>query len=56
MIGEKWVNAIALPLLGIGLYLLLVAVPSIDPKNKIENKQNYFMSVRTTWTLESEEV
>ena len=54
--GPKWVNAIALPLLGIGLYLQLVAVRSIDPKNKIENKPNYFRGVRTPWTLESEEV
>ena len=29
---------------------------SIDPKNKIENKPNYFRGVRTPWTLESEEV
>lgn len=49
--GPKWVNAIALPLLGIGLYLLLVAVPTIDPKNKIENKQNALRLIRLSTSL-----
>ena len=49
--GPKWINAIALPILGVGLYLLLVAVPSIDPKNKIENKQNALRLIRLSTSL-----
>ena len=49
--GPKWINAIVLPLLGVGLYLLLVAVPSIDPKNKIENKQNALRLIRLSTSL-----
>ena len=110
--GPKWVNAIMFPVIGLGTYLLLVFLPIIDPKKRIESrqkpiaairiitsmfmvfmyvfimaellgtdlnfsiyiqvgigmlflvlgnymhsiKQNYFIGVRTPWTLENEEV
>lgn len=110
--GPKWVNAIMFPVIGLGTYLLLVFLPMIDPKKRIESrqkpiaairiitsmfmvfmyvfimaesigtdinfsiylqvgigmlflvlgnymhsiKQNYFIGVRTPWTLENEEV
>lgn len=110
--GPKWVNAIMFPAIGLGTYLLLVFLPIIDPKKRIESrqkpiaairiitsmfmvfmyvfimaeslgtdlnfsiyiqvgigmlflvlgnymysiKQNYFIGVRTPWTLENEEV
>ena len=37
--GLKWVNAIALPLLGIGLYLLLVAVDPLTLKIRLKISQ-----------------
>ena len=110
--GPKWINAFMLPGIGVGVYLLLLVLPLIDPKKRISNTQkpisairiftsvffvliyglvmtasfdididlsqylflgigvlflilgnymnsvkpNYFIGIRTPWTLESEEV
>ena len=35
--GPKWVNAIMFPTIGFGTYLLLVFLPLIDPKKRIES-------------------
>lgn len=109
--GEKGWKAFLLPVIGVGVYLLLIFVPYIDPKKKTDNRQkamrvfriilplfftaisiavlyswlggsfqftnvillgigalflffgnymqtlkpNYFIGIRTPWTLESEE-
>lgn len=49
--GPKWMNAIMLPLIGVGLYVLLLVVPIIDPKKKISNIQKPVSAIRIIMSL-----
>ncbi len=44
--GPKWMTAIMLPAIGIGVYFLLLITPLIDPKKKIENTQKPIAAIR----------
>lgn len=44
--GPKWMTAIMLPGIGLGVYLLLLITPLIDPKKKIENSQKPVAAIR----------
>jgi uncharacterized membrane protein len=44
--GPKWVNAIMFPAIGLGTYLLLVFLPLIDPKKRIESTQKPIAAIR----------
>lgn len=44
--GPKWINAIMLPGIGIGLYVLLLFLPLIDPKKKIDHMQKPISAIR----------
>lgn len=44
--GPKWINAIMLPLIGVGIYVLLLVLPKIDPKKKITSIQKPVSAIR----------
>lgn len=44
--GPKWMAAYLFPALGIGIYLLILLVPLIDPKKKIESAQKPVAAIR----------
>lgn len=44
--GPKWINAIMIPLIGVGIYALLLVLPIIDPKKKISNVQKPVSAIR----------
>ncbi len=44
--GPKWVTAIMLPSIGIVVYFLLLFLPSIDPKKRIESTQKPITAIR----------
>ncbi|GAB5465428.1 MAG: hypothetical protein Kapaf2KO_08640 [Candidatus Kapaibacteriales bacterium] len=49
--GPRWINAFLLPVITIGLYFLMLAVPYIDPKKKIESAQRQLSAIRLIITL-----
>ena len=49
--GPRWINAFLMPLIGLGLYFFLLIVPTIDPKNQIENKQEALRIIRIATSL-----
>ncbi len=49
--GPKWVNAFMFPALGLGTYLLLVFLPKIDPKKRIEAAQKPIAAIRTITSM-----
>lgn len=44
--GPKWMNAIMLPVIGIAVYFLLIFLPAIDPKKRIESTQKPIAAIR----------
>lgn len=44
--GPKWINAILIPSIGIVTYLMLVFLPAIDPKKKIQAAQKPIAAIR----------
>ena len=46
--GPKWMNAFLLPAIGVGMYLLLLVTPLLDPKKKIANPQKAMSAIRIT--------
>ncbi len=44
--GPRWINAFMLPGIGVGIYLLLLVLPLIDPKKKISNAQKPIAAIR----------
>ncbi len=49
--GPKWINAIMIPSIGLGIYLLLIFLPSIDPKKKIRSVQKPIAAIRIFMSL-----
>ena len=49
--GPKWINAIMLPLIGVGVYVLLLVLPLIDPKKKISNTQKPVAAIRIVTSI-----
>jgi len=49
--GPKWINAIMLPLIGVGIYVLLLVLPKIDPKKKITSVQKPVSAIRIITSL-----
>jgi uncharacterized membrane protein len=44
--GPKWVNAFMFPAIGLFTYLLLIFLPLIDPKKRIESRQKPIAAIR----------
>ncbi len=44
--GPKWITAIMLPSIGVGVYALLLFLPLIDPKKKITSVQKPVAAIR----------
>jgi uncharacterized membrane protein len=49
--GPKWLNAFLLPVISMGLYFVLLAVPFIDPKQKLEPAQKQLAGIRLILSL-----
>ena len=49
--GPKWINAYLIPLIGVGNYLLILLLPIIDPKKKIQNDQKSISKIRVFISL-----
>ena len=49
--GTKGIEVFILPLLGVGIYLLLLAVPYIDPKRKAASEQKAIRAIRLIFPL-----
>lgn len=49
--GPKWVNALMFPAIALGTYLLLIIVPFIDPKKRIESRQKPIAAIRIILSL-----
>ncbi|MEO1021037.1 MAG: SdpI family protein [Bacteroidota bacterium] len=49
--GPKWVNALMLPGIGLGTYLLMVFLPAIDPKKRITSNQKAIAAIRVITSL-----
>ena len=49
--GEKGWEAFLLPMISVGVYLLLVVVPYIDPKRKTDNQQKALRAFRIAMPL-----
>lgn len=49
--GPKWINAIMLPAIGLGTYFLLIFLPFIDPKKRIESRQKPIAAIRVILSL-----
>lgn len=44
--GPKWMAAYLIPMIGLGTYLMILLVPAIDPKKKIESAQKPVAAIR----------
>lgn len=44
--GPKWMAAYLFPMIGLGTYLLILFLPAIDPKKKIESAQKPVAAIR----------
>ncbi|MEQ9266514.1 MAG: SdpI family protein [Balneolaceae bacterium] len=44
--GPKWMVAYLIPMIGLGTYLMILLVPAIDPKKKIESAQKPVAAIR----------
>jgi len=44
--GPKWINAFLLPSIGVAVYALLVSLPLIDPKKRINSSQKPIAAIR----------
>lgn len=44
--GPKWMAAYMIPMIGIGTYLMILLLPAIDPKKKIESAQKPVAAIR----------
>lgn len=44
--GPKWMAAYLIPLIGVGTYLMILLLPAIDPKKKIESAQKPVAAIR----------
>ncbi len=49
--GPKWINAFLLPSIALGTYLFLIAIPKLDPKNKIASTQKSITAIRIVISL-----
>ena len=49
--GPKWINAWMLPGIGLGIYILLLVLPVIDPKKKIAAAQKPIAGIRIISTV-----
>ncbi len=49
--GPKWVNAIMFPAIALATYLMLVGLPFIDPKKRIESRQKPIAAIRIILSL-----
>ncbi len=49
--GPKWINAIMIPFIGVGIYVLLLVLPKIDPKKKITSVQKPVAAIRIITSL-----
>lgn len=44
--GPKWMAAYLIPMIGLGTYLMILLLPAIDPKKKIESAQKPVAAIR----------
>ncbi len=44
--GPKWMTAILIPAIGLGVYFLLIFLPAIDPKKRIRSTQKPIAAIR----------
>lgn len=44
--GPKWMAAYLIPMIGVGTYLMILLLPAIDPKKKIESAQKPVAAIR----------
>lgn len=49
--GPKWINAYLFPLIAVIIYLLILLLPLIDPKKKIQNNQKSISRIRVFTSL-----